>query len=184
MQFFSLLYKKEKLSLVTQLMESLNIIRDYLLDENLVLTNISKEYFNQYATYRGFPEITNRVNGGFEKVLLENLEKVCVLDPYGEYKLKENWLRRFKYFVIGGIVDMGNRLKGYTSKILPEVKHCRLEYLSSPHLVPGEINHIIQILLLSMFDGFTIEKAIEFVLPKRYKKRIQNVGKNTRKREG
>ena len=40
MQFFSILFKKEKLSLLTQLMEGLNVVREYLLDENFVLTNI------------------------------------------------------------------------------------------------------------------------------------------------
>jgi len=170
MRFFNLHMEDEKYSLLIQLYEALGLVRDYLLEDTLVLTNISKDTIKPYVEKKGVLDLLDRIKPGFYNKYLD-YEKAIILDPYGEEELTEEDIRENKYFILGGIVDKGNRLKGYTSKIRDlDIPHKRMVLDNTLTGVPKEINHIIEIILKVKVFDYSLKDAILSTQPKRYKR--------------
>lgn len=142
--------EKEKKKLLLQLDFSLDVIRNYLWDYNLVINNPPKDV-------RLF-EAINKV-----RYNVTPTENVVVLNPYGDIEANEELIRRTKYFIIGGIVDRSgwrnattelSEIAGYSS--FPQVK---ITLRGSTVGVPDRINKIIEI-ILRVLSGEKLEEAI------------------------
>ncbi|ARM76050.1 tRNA (adenine(9)-N1)-methyltransferase Trm10 [Acidianus manzaensis] len=142
---------EDKNKLLIQLGCSLNTIRNYLWDYNLVINN--------------FPEKGSLFN--FKNKIRYNVEpsseNTIVLNPYGEIEANEDLIRKTKYFIIGGIVDRSgwknattelSRIAKYDS--FPQVK---ITLRGSVIGVPDRINKIIEI-ILKVISGKKLEDAI------------------------
>ncbi len=90
-----------------------------------------------------------------------------LLDPYAEKRLERVDPNR-KYLLLG-IVDKGNRLKGITAKIGEEygLKRFRIDLKGKLLGVPTSIDRIVLVLLLTL-RGFSIEDSILLASPKRF----------------
>jgi tRNA (adenine9-N1/guanine9-N1)-methyltransferase len=154
LSFFGYHSEKGKNSLLMQVKESLNIIREYLFDTNLILINFPKNFLNFLG--RNFCKFYERNEFDFSKY------NAIILDPYGEEVFEEKDLEKYDLFLIGGIVDVGQRWY-YATKYLFEdlnFKRKRIELRGSIRGVPDRINLIIKILLESFYKKIPLEKAI------------------------
>lgn len=154
LSFFSYHTEKGKKSLLIQIRESLNEIREFLFDTNLILINFPEEFKNFLG--KNMCKFYKRDEFDFSNF------NAIVLDPYGEEVLGEKDLEKYNLFLIGGIVDVGQRWY-YATKYLFEdlnIKRKRIELKGSIRGVPDRINLIIRILLESYYNKIPLEKAI------------------------
>jgi tRNA (adenine9-N1/guanine9-N1)-methyltransferase len=154
LSFFSYHTEKGKKSLLIQVRESLNEIREFLFDTNLILINFPKEFKNFLG--RNMCKFYKKEEFDFSKF------DAVILDPYGEEVLSEKDLEKYNLFLIGGIVDVGQKWY-YATKYLFEdldLKRKRIELKGSIRGVPDRINLIIRILLDSFYNKIPLEKAI------------------------
>ncbi len=103
---------------------------------------------------------------GFE--MLEDYPRnVVLLDPYGEKEFEG--MKEGRSYLILGIVDKGNRLKGITSRFGEEMgfKTERICLRGKLEGVPQNLDAIVKILLLTL-RGFSVEDAILLSSPKRF----------------
>ena len=154
LSFFSYHTEKGKNSLLMQVKESLNVIREYLFDTNLILINFPKKFLNFLG--KNSCKFYERNEFDFSKY------NAIILDPYGEENFEEKDLEKYDLFLIGGIVDVGQRWY-YATKYLFEdlnFKRKKIELRGSIRGVPDRINLIIKILLESFYKKIPLEKAI------------------------
>ncbi|QGA69305.1 tRNA (adenine(9)-N1)-methyltransferase Trm10 [Sulfolobus sp. E11-6] len=145
------LLDEEKTSLEQQIRVSIKTIREYLFDYNLKLAHTPASF---------------KLEGRNKIEILNYIPKdnTIVLNPYGEITATEEMIRNTKFFIIGGIVDRGRRLKNATYELsrrygydeLPQVK---ISLRGSTVGVPDRINSIIEI-LLKVLTGYNLEEAI------------------------
>ncbi|QXJ29523.1 tRNA (adenine(9)-N(1))-methyltransferase [Saccharolobus shibatae B12] len=146
-----LLQDEEKTSLEQQIQVSIKTIREYLFDYNLKLAHTPDSF---KLESRNKIEILNHIPK----------DNAIVLNPYGDTIANEEIIRNTKFFIIGGIVDKGRRLKNATYDLsrkygydeLPQVK---ISLRNSTVGVPDRINSIIEI-LLKVIVGNNLEEAI------------------------
>jgi Uncharacterized conserved protein len=146
-----LLQDEEKTSLEQQIQVSIKTIREYLFDYNLKLAHTPDSF---------------KLEGRNKIEILNHIPKdnAIVLNPYGDTIANEEIIRNTKFFIIGGIVDKGRRLKNATYELsrkygydeLPQVK---ISLRNSTVGVPDRINSIIEI-LLKVIVGYNLEEAI------------------------
>ena len=157
----------EKNELVEQVLASIGVVRRYLWDSNLELTNVPDEFlerFNKFA--RGFRHgVIIRQSG---PIIHGN---AVMLDPDGDCVLNEEVVRSTDAFIIGGIVDKERRVRGETARLYRllglNVPRCRIELRGSIIGVPDRINKVIEVILLTLFETGNVEEAIIRVMARR-----------------
>ncbi|AWR97403.1 tRNA (guanine-N1)-methyltransferase [Acidianus sulfidivorans JP7] len=141
---------EDKNKLLIQLECSLNTIRNYLWDYNLV--------FNNPPENTPLLHIDNMV-----RYNIKPSRDTIVLNPYGDVEANEEIIRNSKYFIIGGIIDRSgwknatnelSRIANYDE--FPQVK---ITLRGSTVGVPDRINKIIEIVLRTIY-GENLESAI------------------------
>ncbi len=160
------LSEKERRKLFAQLNYVLHEIRNYLWDKHLILENVDNKLFDVLGKYL----LVKHVEINTLSHHLENLNisrEVVVLDPYAEEELTINDIFSAKLFILGGIVDFGNRLKGSTAKLLKDVPHKKITLRGSIVGVPDRLNLLVRILLEAKYKYFDLEKAIKVNQPYR-----------------
>jgi tRNA (adenine9-N1/guanine9-N1)-methyltransferase len=157
----------ERNELVEQVLASISVVRRYLWDGNLELSNVPDEflqYLDKFA--RGF---TNAVviNRGAPRIE----GPTVMLDAEGDCVLNEVLINEFSTFIIGGIVDKERRVKGETGRLYRllglKVPRCRIELRGSVIGVPDRLNKIIEIILRVLFEGRSLEDSIIMSMSKR-----------------
>jgi len=147
--------QKELRSLQIQLKATLGVVRRYMWDERLAICGTESELScPHYPSLENF--LRDRGIGG-----------VLLLDPSGEEVFTG---RRMECYVVGGIVDKAGNKKGLTSEIAKRLEKNGFDVISAKISlrgdvvgVPDRINHIVEILLLTVLDGMDIEMAIRAV---------------------
>jgi len=147
LSFWNLHTEKEKKRLRKQVELSLNVIRDYLWDKNLILINSP------------FPVGKCEIK---DKEFLKNLDDAVILDPNAEKGLTEDEIKKFKYFLIGGIVDLGRKWEG-TKDLFKDLDYEKRKITLKGHIygVPERINKIISIILKVRFKNMNLIDAIK-----------------------
>lgn len=143
-----------KKSLKVQISQSLSLIRKYIKRDNLII--IGKNFDISFL-------------GKSNVILYDNINKIdfskfnpVILDPYAEKELKDDELRRFNLYILGGIVDVGQNWKYATSYLFRDLKLEKRKIVLRGSIigVPDRINLIIKIILDSIFNNLTIEESI------------------------
>ena len=170
MSLWHLHYDDEKYELIEQLLVTLSVIRRYLWDKCLVITNSCPEFFSMFNKATKDMKIYMEILNSDTKSIIKNLDlakKAVVLDPYATEDLTDEEITKFKVFIIGGILDKGNRMPGATTKLyyseqLNELKipRRRIALRGKVIGVPERINRIVEILLKNIIEGYSLEKAI------------------------
>lgn len=155
----------EKREVVEQVMSSINYVREYLWDGNLIISNSTPEFmelFNRYA-----PSMTHavRIIDSFPYYEVTSA-RAAVLDPYGDEASIDD-LRRTEVFILGGIVDKERKIRDETLALyrmlnlddlrLPRYK---LTLWGSRVGVPDRINKVMKIVLDVVVMGRGIDEAI------------------------
>ncbi len=143
--FSNLLKEEEKKSLELQLRYILHISRSLYWETSVY-------------TIRGISQ--------FFKELEDYPKDIILLDPYGEKEFEG--MKEGKTYLILGIVDKGNRLKGATSKFGEEMgfKTERISLRGKLEGVCSSLDCIVKILFLTL-RGFSVEDAILLSSPER-----------------
>ncbi|EZQ04716.1 MULTISPECIES: tRNA (adenine(9)-N1)-methyltransferase Trm10 [Acidianus] len=126
----------ERSRLKTQILCSLNAIRNYLWDYNLAINNYPKNF-------------SLNVPNNLRKDVIPD-DSTIVLDPYGDVEATEEILRKTNYFIIGGIVDKSGwkeATKELSKKAGYDFPHVRISLRGSTVGVPDRINRIIEIIM-------------------------------------
>ncbi|RLG88685.1 MAG: hypothetical protein DRO15_02275 [Thermoprotei archaeon] len=170
MSLWNLHYDDEKRELIEQLLITLNVVRQYLWDRCLIITNPCPEFLSMFSKATKGMRIQINIQNTSTKRLLEDLdlvEKAVVLDPYANEDLTDDEVIKFKVFIIGGILDKGNRMPRATTKLYYseqlnelEIPRKRITLRGAIVGVPERINRIVQILLKNIIEGYSLEKAI------------------------
>lgn len=154
-RFYDLHTEKEKSKLKLQVMQTLGIVREFMWDERLIVSG--KDF--------GVGIYSERLEDFLQS---KEIDEVVLLDPKGE-RIFDN--KKSKCYVIGGIVDKAEN-RDLTSKIGEELEKAgircdrrRIELRGDIVGVPDRINHIAEIVLRVVLDGFDVEKAILAVQP-------------------
>ena len=152
--------EKEFKSLMTQIKETLNVVREYMWDERLVIAGLKTD--------------TNATHVERLEDFLKDKKRIILLDPNAEEVFDGE---RADVYIIGGIVDKSGNKKGLTSKIGEEIKRSGIEFEARKILlrgsvigVPDRLNHIAEIVLKVVLDGKSVEEAIREVQPKKVAK--------------
>ncbi len=154
-RFYDLHSEKEKKKLLLQIRQTLNVVREFMWDERLIVT-LDCGCGVYYPSVEDF-------------LAEKNFEKVILLDPEGEEEFKGEFA---DCYIIGGIVDKAGDKKGWTSKICKilrekgfNVKSQRILLRGDVIGVPDRLNHIAEIVLRVVLDGEDVENAIRSVQP-------------------
>jgi len=134
----------EKISLIEQLRILTNLLREYLTEKHAIITSVTEDF------QRDFMKGSYDFRGELHEETFNNIlprDETVVLDPYGEEELTVETVFKYKYFVIGGIVDRGNRFDGYTRKMAGNFKTIRITLEGDIKGVPDRINRIAEILV-------------------------------------
>ena len=151
---YNLHSKKGKESLKVQISQSLAVIRRYLFDINLIIINKDMDLSflgkNMIKVFKNVNEID------FSKY------NPVILDPYAEKELKEDEIKDFNLFLLGGIVDVGLNWERATEYLFRDLNFERRKIVLGDTIigVPDRINLIIKILLETYYDKIPLEKAI------------------------
>lgn len=154
----------EKHELVEQVIETLRVVRRFLWDGNLWITNAPGEFLD-------FLNLHARGLVHKMKILGETppFENPVVLDPEGPCLFTEEVARTRAEFIIGGIVDKERTAKSATSRLAAMIgveERCRVELRGSRVGVPDRINKIAEIVLRA-WAGEPVERAVLAVQAKR-----------------
>ncbi len=163
-------YDDEKRELIEQILVSLSIIRNYLWDECLVITNANPEFQELFSQATQNMRIQVPIyTFSTSDYLSRNsnlLRRSVVLDPYADIDLSEDSVR-YKVFIIGGILDKGNRLPRATERLYYlqsmdrlGIPRRRIALRGSVMGVPERINRIVEIVLKHAVEGLDLEEAI------------------------
>ncbi|MEJ2781077.1 tRNA methyltransferase [Stygiolobus sp. CP850M] len=142
---FNRLAEDEKKKTLTQLFMTLNVVRKFWWDGNMVVVGGIK--VGKALTVSSF-----RVDA-----------PAIVLDPYGDVDANEEIIRNSDVFIIGGIVDKGRRLKYATTELAKmrgyDYPRVRIKLRGSVVGVPDEFNKIAEI-VLKVKEGESLEEAV------------------------
>ena len=135
----------EKHDLVEQVIETLRVVRRFLWDGNMWVTNAPGEFLD-------FLNLHARGLVHKMRILGETppFENPVVLDPEGPCLFTEEVARTRAEFIIGGIVDKERTAKSATSRLAAMIgveERCRVELRGSRVGVPDRINKIAEIVL-------------------------------------
>ncbi|MEL9989983.1 MAG: tRNA (adenine(9)-N1)-methyltransferase Trm10 [Thermoproteus sp.] len=148
----------EKHELVEQIVATLGVVRNFLWDGNLWITNAPDEFVSLLERHaRGMVHKMKIVGG------TPPFEAPVVLDPEGPCLFTEEMALAHSDFIIGGIVDKEHVVKSGTRRIAERIgvdKRCRIELRGSVVGVPDRINKIAEIILAVRFAGVSLEEAI------------------------
>ncbi|MEM0026801.1 MAG: hypothetical protein QXT53_02495 [Ignisphaera sp.] len=157
--FWELHHEYEKKKALKQLLMSVNIIRQYLTDLNVLLIFPPHEIMVLLNSFKNAIKVLNE----FPHDLLKS-RKAIVLDPYAPDKLTEDDVMNSDVFLIGLLVDdmFPRPFATYGASVIGELDAERksIAYKGSVVGVPKEINKIIEIILSVRFANKTIEDAI------------------------
>jgi len=153
LSLYKLHSKAGKKSLEIQVAHALKEIREFLYDRNLILIGdldfsfLGKNEVKIYKKREDFP---------FEKF------KPVILDPYAEDTLTEKDLKKYDLFLIGGIVDVGQKWIGATSYLFRDLDFDKKKIVLGDSItgVPDRINILIKILLECIYLSIPLEIAI------------------------
>ena len=152
--------EKEFKSLIIQIKETLNVVREYMWDERLVVAGLKTD--------------TNALHVDKLEDFLRDKKKIILLDPNAEDVFEGE---KAEVYIIGGIVDKSGNKKGLTSKLGEELRREGIEFESKKILlrgdvigVPDRLNHIAEIVLKVVLDGKSVEEAIREVQPRKVAK--------------
>ncbi len=172
LKYWNLLLKEEQNRLINQLIFTLYVVRKYLWDLNLVLTNTTHEVIERIESIFGLNKVL-KTNYSTEDFLCNNnieYNDVILLDPNADEILSLTDVFRAKAFIIGGIVDRIIPRKGLTSTLIlnPNIKRRKIVLKNSIIGVPFSINKIVEIILRSRYEtGGNINLAIRRSFSKR-----------------
>ncbi|MDK6029279.1 hypothetical protein QPL79_07870 [Ignisphaera sp. 4213-co] len=152
-------HDKEKKKALTQLLLSINTIRQYLTDLNIAVLSPSHEVIALFKSFRNAIALYNQLPHD----LIRN-HKVVILDPYAHEKLTESDIMSGEVFIIGLLVDdmFPRPFATYAMNILRglDVERKSILYKDSVIGVPKEINKIVEIVLSVRFNGKSLNDAI------------------------
>ncbi len=150
LSFYNYHTKRGKSSLLTQVIQSLSVIRDFLFDTNLYLVNPPRDLILG----------RNYVNQADREILASY--KSVILDPSAEKVLTFQDLKKYEFFALGGIVDVGLEWKGATTSLFSDISadFKRIELNGSIYGVPDRINLLIKILLEALYKWKNLDIAI------------------------
>jgi len=161
LSLWELHHEKEKMSLMKQLVLTVNEIRRWLTDLNLVFVSTPLEVIQELQSVVPNSS-TYFVTDEFYKLL--PYEKTVVLDPYAEEELTTSDVYRYDYFVIGGVVDrfFPRPYATYAIYRLHRMNFVRkaIKLQGSTVGVPNEINKIVAIINSVRFVGIEFDEAI------------------------
>lgn len=145
--------KKEKNSLLIQIRETLNVVRNFMWDEKLIVTLDCG-----IGIY--FPST-------LEFIKKKGIKKVILLDPSADKVFNGE---KAECYIIGGIVDKSGNKKGLTSKIGKMLETEGVDFESRKILlkgdttgVPDRLNTIAEVVLRTVLDNESVDKAVKKV---------------------
>lgn len=166
LSFVDILFPEERRSLINEIKDTYTFLSNYFLISN------SLYIVNNKGLKLDF--ISN-VYGSFDYSSL-GVDKIYLLDPNAD-ELFDLMLRPNVGYVIGGIVDKSNRLKGLTSFLCRDydVERVKIEILGNPWLISQKIDSIIKAMVLRTFNEALDEySALISVMNKEEIKRLQD----------
>jgi len=144
----------EKNELVEQVITSLSVIRRFLWDGNLVLSNPSPEFKERLG--RMAKGMRHAVRTTDYPPLIKG--RTVMLDPEGDCRLSDKGVVENDVFILGGIVDKEVKRRGMTRRLYEElgldqhgIPRCRIELRGSRVGVPDRINKLIEAVILARF---------------------------------
>jgi len=151
--FYDLHSEKEKRSLLIQIRETLNVVRNFMWDEKLIVTldcGIGR-YYSSSSNFLKEKEV----------------KKIILLDPNADEVFDGE---KAECYIIGGIVDRSGNKKGLTSKIGEMLEKDGIKFDSKKILlkgdtagVPDRLNTITELILRVVLDNECVEEAIKKV---------------------
>jgi tRNA (adenine9-N1/guanine9-N1)-methyltransferase len=146
--------ESEKRELVEQILASLNVVRRFLWDQNLVISNPNQEFTHMLQTMAS--GLRHRM------ILAEKIPvlggSTVLLDPQGDHVLNDEDVLRNNVFILGGIVDKEIKRRGATTRLHEllglgklGVPRYRVELRGSRVGVPDRLNKLVEIILLARF---------------------------------
>ena len=152
--FFDDHSEKEKKKIILQIQQSLSVVRRYMWDEKLIVTNLKCGVGVYYPSTVDF-------------IRECGVKNVVLLDPNGEEEFRG---QKADCYIIGGIVDKSGSKRGWTSKIGDLLRGCGVDFKSLKIVlrddvvgVPDRLNAITEIVLRVVLDGMNVENAIRCV---------------------
>lgn len=154
-------HKKEKESLVKQLVVTLDVVRRWLTDLHLVFSSTPLEVLHKIQNIMTIATPYFRSSEVYTSI---DPHRTVMLDPYASETLTDDDVFNYDYFVIGGIID---RLypRPYATYMIYKMHELNVTRRSiklrgSIIGVPNEINKIIDIILTTRLGGIPLERAI------------------------
>ncbi|MEM1751200.1 MAG: tRNA (guanine-N1)-methyltransferase [Archaeoglobaceae archaeon] len=154
-RFYDLHSEKEKRKIGLQVVQTLGVVREIMWDEKLIVAG--KDF--------GVGVYCERLE---DFLLSKGIQEVVLLDPKGDKRFDK---KKAECYVIGGIVDKAEN-RDLTALIGEELERAgikcdrrRIELRGDIVGVPDRINHIAEIVLKVVLDGFALEPAIRSVQP-------------------
>ncbi|MEM2086932.1 MAG: tRNA (guanine-N1)-methyltransferase [Archaeoglobaceae archaeon] len=154
-RFYDLHSEKEKKKIALQVTKTLGTVREFMWDEKLIVAG--KDF--------GVGVYCERLE---DFLLSKGIQEVVLLDPKGDKRFDQ---KRADCYVIGGIVDKAEN-RDLTALVGEELERAgikcdrrRIELRGDIIGVPDRINHIAEIVLKVVLDGFALEPAIRSVQP-------------------
>ncbi|MEL9939438.1 MAG: hypothetical protein QW348_00750 [Ignisphaera sp.] len=158
--FWELHHEYEKKKALKQLLVSINIVRQYLTDLNVLLVFPSHEIMALLNSFKNSIKVLHK----FPYDLLKN-HRVIVLDPYASDRLTENDVMNGDVFLVELLVDdmFPRPFATYGANMVRGLNAERksITYRGSVIGVPKEINKVIEIVLDVRFAGKTMDEAIK-----------------------
>ncbi|RKQ63400.1 tRNA (adenine9-N1/guanine9-N1)-methyltransferase [Thermovibrio guaymasensis] len=154
LSLFKELTERERKSLAVQIEITYGTVKDYFTPENFYLTSAPDEALSFLkGIFKPFPF---RLLDSFEEY-----ERVIVLDPNAEEEFTHTEVTPNTLIVVGGIVDSSERLKGSTSKIMPDFLHRKITYKGIVSVVPDRINEIVKIVCDYLTSDLSLYEAVK-----------------------
>uniref|UniRef100_A0A7C2ZL38 SAM-dependent MTase TRM10-type domain-containing protein n=1 Tax=Ignisphaera aggregans TaxID=334771 RepID=A0A7C2ZL38_9CREN len=162
LSLWELHHEKERQSLIKQLAVTINTVRRWLADFNLMIVSAPlsvrqklQELVPNFVIFHNTPDIYRSLNA----------DNAVVLDPYADEELSEADVYKYDYFILGGVID---RLypRPYATFLIYTVhnlnfKRKAVKLRGSAVGVPNELNKIIDIILHTRIAGIALEEAIK-----------------------
>lgn len=172
LKYWDLFLKEEQNRLINQLIFTLHLVRKYLWDLNLALTNMKPKIIKRIEKIFGLNKVL-KIEYDTESFLYNSnidYNNVILLDPNAEKALSFTEVFGAEAFIIGGIVDRIIPRKGLTSTLISSSDIKRRKILLKNNIigVPLTVNKIVEIVLRSRYEtSGNINLAIKRVLSKR-----------------
>ncbi len=163
----------EKNELIEQIVLTIKTIRSYLYDYSLAITSADSEFMKYFENAtKGMKYdilITSESLRDFIKKLFKfnKYVRIAVLDPEGDNVLTDADVRSYNVYILGGIIDKERVDKFGTFRLYNlhrlwelNIPRFRIALDGSIIGVPDRINKIVNIILMVLFDNYTLKDAI------------------------